>query len=115
MPASCTFAHVTGGGLTSKPRPGPAENLHADVERSAWQIPAVFEALLTRGVSLGDAERTFNMGMDVCVDPRPARAALGCSMRAGCRPGRAGVRLPRSRGRFGRPGQGWLGGSVRLV
>ncbi len=58
------MAHITGGGLPENvPRCLP-EGLGAEIERSAWQVPAVFGLLSeTGGVDEADMLRTFNMGV----------------------------------------------------
>jgi phosphoribosylformylglycinamidine cyclo-ligase len=58
------MAHVTGGGITENlPRILPA-GVEAQVDRSAWSVPAVF-AWLQRTGRVPDEEmlRTFNMGI----------------------------------------------------
>lgn len=58
------FAHITGGGLSSNlPRILP-KGLAAEVDRSAWQPPAIFRHLAELG-TLSDEEMlsTFNMGI----------------------------------------------------
>ena len=57
------FSHVTGGGLASNLARVLPTDLHADIDRSTWDLPPVFQVLLDRGVSRADAERTFNMGI----------------------------------------------------
>ncbi len=57
------FSHVTGGGLAANLARVLPQDLHADIDRSTWTLPAVFQVLLDLGVSRGDAERTFNMGI----------------------------------------------------
>ena len=62
------MAHITGGGITENlPRIVP-EGLHASVDRSAWQVPELFEWLRRTGnVPLEDMFRTFNMGIGLIV------------------------------------------------
>ena len=62
------MAHITGGGLTDNlPRVLPAGTA-AEIDRSSWQLPPVFEFLQDQG-GLSDAEafRTFNMGIGMVV------------------------------------------------
>ncbi|MBK6764124.1 MAG: phosphoribosylformylglycinamidine cyclo-ligase [Micrococcales bacterium] len=71
------FSHVTGGGLASNLARVLPDHLHADIERSTWDLPPVFEVLLGAGVTRPDAERTFNMGVGmvaVVPDPDPVLA-----------------------------------------
>lgn len=64
------FAHITGGGLTENlPRVLP-DNLHAEIDSTSWQRPAVFEWLQKSGnITDEEMHRTFNcgIGMVVCV------------------------------------------------
>jgi len=64
------LAHITGGGLTENlPRVLP-QNSSAVIERSAWQMPEVFEWLQRQGrIEESEMLRTFNcgIGMVVCV------------------------------------------------
>jgi phosphoribosylformylglycinamidine cyclo-ligase len=62
------MAHITGGGLPGNvPRVMP-EGCRAVLQRSAWRVPPVFEALREAG-RVADAEmfRTFNMGVGYVV------------------------------------------------
>lgn len=73
------FSHVTGGGLAANLARVLPENLHADIERDSWEIPAVFQMLLDLGVERAEAERTFNMGIGmfaVTAHPDAVLAAL---------------------------------------
>jgi phosphoribosylformylglycinamidine cyclo-ligase len=58
------LAHVTGGGIPGNlPRVLP-EGLGASVDRSAWEVPAVFRALQAAGgVDRAEMDRVFNMGV----------------------------------------------------
>ncbi len=62
------LAHITGGGLTDNvPRILP-EGLDARIDRSTWQVPAVFTWLVEKGdVPTADAWRTFNMGIGLVI------------------------------------------------
>jgi phosphoribosylformylglycinamidine cyclo-ligase len=62
------MAHITGGGITDNlPRILP-EGLHAVVDRSTWQVPALFVWLQRTGkVPLEDMFRTFNMGVGLII------------------------------------------------
>ena len=66
------LAHVTGGGVPGNlPRVLP-DGLGASVDRSAWPVPSVYEALQSAGgVATEEMDRVFNMGigMIVVVDP----------------------------------------------
>jgi phosphoribosylformylglycinamidine cyclo-ligase len=67
------MAHITGGGITDNlPRILPA-GTHAQIDRSRWRVPAIFQWLQRIGsVPDEDMMRTFNMGVGLIVvcDPR---------------------------------------------
>jgi len=58
------LAHVTGGGIPGNlPRVLP-EGLGARIDRSSWEVPAVFRTLQRAGrVALEEMDRVFNMGV----------------------------------------------------
>ena len=64
------LAHITGGGLTENlPRVMP-RNSQAVIDRSAWELPQVFQWLQEQGrIEESEMLRTFNcgVGMVVCV------------------------------------------------
>jgi phosphoribosylformylglycinamidine cyclo-ligase len=62
------LAHITGGGLTDNlPRIFP-QGLGACIDRSAWDVPALFEFLRKAGnVPVEDMYRSFNMGIGLIV------------------------------------------------
>ena len=62
------MAHITGGGITDNlPRVFP-EGVHAEIDRSSWEVPPVFRWLQARGnVPDADMLRTFNMGVGLIV------------------------------------------------
>ena len=62
------MAHITGGGITDNlPRILP-EGLHAEIDRSSWRVPPIFEWLQTTGrVPRDDMFRAFNMGVGLIV------------------------------------------------
>ncbi|MFT9099390.1 MAG: phosphoribosylformylglycinamidine cyclo-ligase [Zymomonas mobilis subsp. pomaceae] len=69
------LAHITGGGLLENiPRILP-ENLHARIDASSWEQPALMAFLQQEG-SLDQAEmaRTFNCGIGMAVIVRPEEA-----------------------------------------
>jgi phosphoribosylformylglycinamidine cyclo-ligase len=69
------MSHITGGGITENlPRILPA-GTHAQINRSSWQVPAIFEWLQTAGdVPDEDMLRTFNMGIGLIVSVSQAEA-----------------------------------------
>jgi phosphoribosylformylglycinamidine cyclo-ligase len=62
------MAHITGGGITDNlPRILPA-GVHAEIDRSAWRVPAIFEWLQASGrVPRDDMFRAFNMGIGLIL------------------------------------------------
>jgi phosphoribosylformylglycinamidine cyclo-ligase len=62
------MAHITGGGITDNlPRIFP-EGTAAVIDRSAWQVPPIFQWLQRTGtVPDDDMLRTFNMGIGLIV------------------------------------------------
>jgi phosphoribosylformylglycinamidine cyclo-ligase len=62
------MAHITGGGITDNlPRILP-EGCGAVIDRSAWEVPALFQWLQRQGsVPDEDMLRTFNMGIGLIV------------------------------------------------
>lgn len=71
-------AHVTGGGLASNLERSLPKGMGADVDRSSWDAPEVFEMIAERGVNQDDMYSTFNMGIGFCliVDPDETNAIL---------------------------------------
>jgi phosphoribosylformylglycinamidine cyclo-ligase len=96
------MAHITGGGITDNlPRILP-EDVHAEVDPSAWQVPAIFRWLQRTGeVSEADMFRTFNMGIGLIIACAEGDAALVVA--ALRQAGEAGVRVI---GRIGAGGEG---------
>ncbi|MBI3222354.1 MAG: phosphoribosylformylglycinamidine cyclo-ligase [Nitrosomonadales bacterium] len=73
------MAHITGGGITENvPRVLP-ENVVADIDSKAWQMPKLFHWLREQGnVEAQEMFRTFNcgIGMVVVVSAQDADAAI---------------------------------------
>ncbi|MGJ8604084.1 MAG: phosphoribosylformylglycinamidine cyclo-ligase [Marivita sp.] len=70
------LAHITGGGLTENlPRVLP-EELGAQIDLSAWDLPPVFKWLAqTGGMAETELLKTFNCGMGMILVVAPNRAA----------------------------------------
>jgi phosphoribosylformylglycinamidine cyclo-ligase len=74
-------AHVTGGGLLGNvPRALP-DGLMAELDRSAWEVPAIFRLIAEQG-RIADDEMlgTFNMGVGmvlVTAEPLPGLPVVG--------------------------------------
>ncbi len=77
------LAHITGGGLKENvPRVVP-EGLGVDLDRSAWEVPAVFGAIQAAGgVHSDEMWRTFNMGVGMVIVV-PAEQAAAVTVAAG--------------------------------
>jgi phosphoribosylformylglycinamidine cyclo-ligase len=62
------LAHITGGGITENlPRVLP-EHCAAEVDRQAWEVPALFRVLEQRGQIIGEEMfRAFNMGIGLVM------------------------------------------------
>ena len=69
------MAHITGGGLTDNlPRVLP-DGTAARIDRSSWDVPALFSWLVRKGdVPDADAWRTFNMGIGHLLVTAPGDA-----------------------------------------
>ncbi|MGH9160272.1 MAG: phosphoribosylformylglycinamidine cyclo-ligase, partial [Vicinamibacteraceae bacterium] len=70
------MAHITGGGITDNlPRVLP-QGVSAEVDRGAWEIPALFQWLQAAGdVRADEMYRTFNMGIGLILVCGEANAA----------------------------------------
>jgi phosphoribosylformylglycinamidine cyclo-ligase len=77
------LAHVTGGGLKENvPRALP-QGLGVEIDRGAWTVPPIFEAIQrVGGVHPDEMWRTFNMGIGMVVVVPEADAAR-CTEAAG--------------------------------
>jgi phosphoribosylformylglycinamidine cyclo-ligase len=68
-------AHVTGGGLMGNLARVLPAGCSARVDRGAWEVPPVQQALIARGgIAAEEAERVFNLGIGMVVVV-PAEAA----------------------------------------
>ncbi len=69
------FAHITGGGLIDNiPRTVP-DSLAAEIDASAWPLPAVFRWLAeAAGLPAEELARTFNCGIGMVLTAAPERA-----------------------------------------
>ena len=76
------IAHITGGGITENlPRVFPA-GIGAQVQRSAWSMPPIFQAIARLGqVERAEMYRVFNMGIGMILVV-PASDALTVIARA---------------------------------
>jgi len=73
------FSHVTGGGLAANLARVLPKGLLATVDRSTWELPAIFKLVSELGnVPLPDLERTLNLGvgMVAIVSAEAADAAV---------------------------------------
>jgi phosphoribosylformylglycinamidine cyclo-ligase len=68
-------AHVTGGGIAENLGRALPDELGADLDRSAWDVPPVFGWLASTGnVDEADMLRTFNMGLGMIAVVPEARS-----------------------------------------
>ena len=66
------LSHITGGGLAANLARVLPEGLVATVDRSCWQVPAVFEVVRTLGsVPWADLEATLNLGVGMVAIVAP--------------------------------------------
>src|SRR5690606_10508974 len=73
------FAHITGGGLAANLARSLPPGVDAVLDRSSWEVPAVFRVLQERGgVPQAEMDKTFNLGvgMAAIVAADAADAAL---------------------------------------
>jgi phosphoribosylformylglycinamidine cyclo-ligase len=73
------LAHITGGGITENLPRVLLDSMNAEIDLSAWQMPAVFKWLQAQGnVAEADMLTTFNcgIGMIVCVAPEDELTTL---------------------------------------
>jgi phosphoribosylformylglycinamidine cyclo-ligase len=73
------LAHITGGGITENLPRVLLDGVHAEIDLSAWQMPAIFKWLQEQGnVAEADMLTTFNcgIGMIVCVAPEDELTTL---------------------------------------
>ncbi|HLQ85425.1 MAG TPA: phosphoribosylformylglycinamidine cyclo-ligase [Salinisphaeraceae bacterium] len=70
------MAHVTGGGLADNLARVIPDGLAAEIDRTGWTRPAVFDWLAATGqISTAEMERTFNCGIGFVVVVPTAQAA----------------------------------------
>jgi phosphoribosylformylglycinamidine cyclo-ligase len=68
------LAHITGGGITNNLPRVIGERLAAEIDLSAWRMPAVFQWLQrTGGVTQEEMLRTFNCGIGLIAIVKPER------------------------------------------
>jgi phosphoribosylformylglycinamidine cyclo-ligase len=109
------FSHVTGGGLAANLARVLPDHLHADIERSTWQPPAVFAMLLDLGVERLEAERTFNMGVGMFAVTDAPEAVLATLSARGVPAWVCGSVRTRDGDQGDAAPKGGSGGSVSLV
>jgi phosphoribosylformylglycinamidine cyclo-ligase len=61
------MAHITGGGLAANLQRVLPQGSAAVLDRSTWTPPPVFRVLRDLGVTPGELERTFNIGVGMAV------------------------------------------------
>lgn len=69
------MAHITGGGIPENVSRTVPEGLCARIDRSSWQIPALFDSLQRLGnIEREEMYRTFNMGIGFVLVAAPGDA-----------------------------------------
>jgi phosphoribosylformylglycinamidine cyclo-ligase len=69
------MAHITGSGIPGNLCRALPDNLDALVDRSAWEVPALFRFLQRHGnIPEQEMWRVFNMGIGFCVIVKPSFA-----------------------------------------
>lgn len=69
------FAHITGGGLAANLARSLPPGVDAVLDRSSWEVPAVFRLLQARGdVPQAEMDKTFNLGVGMAAIVAPDRA-----------------------------------------
>ncbi|MGI5417961.1 phosphoribosylformylglycinamidine cyclo-ligase [Actinomadura luteofluorescens] len=69
------FAHITGGGLAANLARSLPPGVDAVLDRSSWEVPAVFRLLQTHGdVPQAEMDKTFNLGVGMAAIVAPDRA-----------------------------------------
>jgi phosphoribosylformylglycinamidine cyclo-ligase len=79
------MAHVTGGGISGNLPRVLRQGLGAELERSAWPRPEVFDWIAALGVEQPELERVFNVGLGylLVVPEAEAERAVAVARRAG--------------------------------
>jgi phosphoribosylformylglycinamidine cyclo-ligase len=74
-------AHITGGGLLGNVHRTLPDGLAAELDRSSWEVPAIFGLVASRGrVADDEMLGTFNMGLGMviaCAEPLPGLPVVG--------------------------------------
>ncbi|MEV0661500.1 phosphoribosylformylglycinamidine cyclo-ligase [Actinomadura luteofluorescens] len=69
------FAHITGGGLAANLARSLPPGVDAVLDRSSWEVPAVFRLLQARGeVPQTEMDKTFNLGVGMAAIVAPDHA-----------------------------------------
>jgi phosphoribosylformylglycinamidine cyclo-ligase len=114
------LSHVTGGGIAQNLSRVIPRGRAIDVDRSTWSPPVVMQVLAEAGgVTLGQVEDTWNMGLGMVamVEPMEASAVVETLRKSGHRAWQVGVVRDddgESQGAI-RNAKGVEGGAIRLV
>jgi phosphoribosylformylglycinamidine cyclo-ligase len=114
------ISHVTGGGIAANLARVLPRGLAVEIERGAWDVPAVFGALAgLGGFALEDAEATWNLGLGmlVVVGAGDADRVIAASGAAGIPAAIVGrvERAPADLAGWVQGAKGVDGGAVRLA
>jgi phosphoribosylformylglycinamidine cyclo-ligase len=111
------LSHVTGGGLASNLARVLPTGLVAEVDRSTWQVPPIFDLIRSAGrTTWPELETTLNLGvgMVAAMAPDAVDAALRALADAGIPAWELGRVVPDSGQDAVRGTKGVHGGGVRL-
>ncbi|MCO5295026.1 MAG: phosphoribosylformylglycinamidine cyclo-ligase [Homoserinimonas sp.] len=114
------LSHITGGGIAANLARVLPEGAWAEIDRSSWTVPDVFQVLAGwGGLSLEQAEGTWNLGigMIASVDPDAAAPLVAQWSAAGIPAWIAGIvsTAERNLSGFEHGAKGVTGGAVRLI
>ncbi|MHA8110968.1 phosphoribosylformylglycinamidine cyclo-ligase [Lactobacillaceae bacterium Melli_B4] len=63
-----SIAHITGGGIADNLSRSIPDNLTAQIDRSTWQVPTLFQSLQTWGhLDTADMDQVFNQGIGMVL------------------------------------------------
>jgi phosphoribosylformylglycinamidine cyclo-ligase len=92
-------AHITGGGLIENPPRIFADDLLAvELDRSTWDVPAIFKLIASAGIADLEMDRTFNMGLGMLIIVPAGDATRTVELLAGVSARVVGTLVPRDGG-----------------
>jgi phosphoribosylformylglycinamidine cyclo-ligase len=92
-------AHITGGGLLENPpRIFADDTLAVQLDQSTWQRPGIFDLIQSAGVTEGEMQRTFNLGLGMVIVVAASGAQAACTALAAHGARIVGGLVPRNNG-----------------